>query len=106
MAGLDHDAAIGRCIAVVILRQQVLRRAPCLAPGSLTCALKSIETWSASHVAHAQADVEDGLRAWVGAHPELRRLMSDLVAAVLRDKPADPVAFAKEWVAALDMGEA
>ncbi|KAA0152912.1 hypothetical protein FNF27_00111 [Cafeteria roenbergensis] len=53
-----------------------------------------------------RADVEDGLRAWVGAHPELRRMMSDLVAAVLRDKPEDPVAFAKEWVAALDTAEA
>lgn len=33
-------------------------------------------------------------------------MMSDLVAAVLRDKPEDPVAFAKEWVAALDTAEA
>ena len=52
----------------------------------------------------SQADAEDGLRSWVGAHPELRRLMSDLVTAVLRDKPDDPVAYAKDWVASLDTG--
>jgi len=49
-----------------------------------------------------QADIEDEMRAWVGAHPELRRLTSDLVAAVLQEKPEDPIVFAKEWIAAMD----
>lgn len=32
--------------------------------------------------------------------------MSDLVTAVLRDKPDDPVSYAKDWVASLDTAAA
>jgi hypothetical protein len=55
----------------------------------------------ASRRLSSQGAVEDELRAWLGSHPELQRLSTDLVAAILRDKPDDPVEYASKWVSAL-----
>lgn len=49
-----------------------------------------------------QAEHADEMRAWVGAHPEVRRLLNDLLTAILAAKPEDPVAFAATWVKSLD----